>query len=332
MKIMGLDSCADTMVGDAMRRGLSGGEQKRLTTAEMIVGPSKALFLDEISTGLDSSSTYQIVSCLQQLAHTTESSVVVSLLQPASETYDLFDDVILMAEGKTVYHGPRRNILDFFKGCGFTCPERKSIADFLQEVLSRKDQEQYWSYWHEQYAYMTVDQFVEKFTSSQIGQKLINELSMPLESSEGLKNALSFTKYSLSNFELFKACLSRELLLMRRNSLVYIVKSTQLALIAIIAGTVFLRTRMGVDTVHASYYMGALFYALILTLVNGFPELIIVLSRMQVFNKQRDYNFYPSWAYAIPAAPLKIPISLAESLTWTCITYFLIGYSPEALR
>lgn len=100
----------------------------------MIVGPTKALFMDEISTGLDSSTTFQIVTCLQQLAHITESTVVVSLLQPAPETYDLFDDIILMAEGKIVYQGPRSQILLFFEECGFKCPERKGAADFLQEV------------------------------------------------------------------------------------------------------------------------------------------------------------------------------------------------------
>lgn len=103
----------------------------------MIVGPSKALFMDEISTGLDSSTTYQIVKCLQQMAHITESTVVVSLLQPAPETYNLFDDVILMAEGKTVYHGSRMHILDFFEECGFKCPARKGAADFLQEVHTK---------------------------------------------------------------------------------------------------------------------------------------------------------------------------------------------------
>lgn len=102
----------------------------------MIVGPTNALFMDEISTGLDSSTTYQIVTCLQQFAHITESTVVVSLLQPAPEIYELFDDIILMAEGKIVYHGPRSHILDFFEECGFKCPKRKGAADFLQEVLS----------------------------------------------------------------------------------------------------------------------------------------------------------------------------------------------------
>lgn len=118
-----------------MRRGISGGQKKRLTTGEMIVGPTKALFMDEISNGLDSSTTYQIVACLQQLAHITDATILISLLQPAPETFDLFDDVILMAEGKIVYHGPRTDILPFFQSCGFKCPQRKGVADFLQEVI-----------------------------------------------------------------------------------------------------------------------------------------------------------------------------------------------------
>lgn len=101
---------------------------------EMIVGPTNTLFMDEISTGLDSSTTFQIVTCLQQLAHITEATVLVTLLQPAPETFDLFDDLILMAEGKIVYHGPRSHVLQFFEHCGFKCPERKGAADFLQEV------------------------------------------------------------------------------------------------------------------------------------------------------------------------------------------------------
>ena len=106
-----------------------------LQSGEMIVGPSKALFMDEISTGLDSSTTFQIVSCLQQLAHISESTILVSLLQPAPETYELFDEIILMAEGRIVYHGSKSCIMSFFESCGFKCPERKGAADFLQEVL-----------------------------------------------------------------------------------------------------------------------------------------------------------------------------------------------------
>lgn len=101
----------------------------------MIVGPPKAFFMDEISTGLDSSTTCQIVTYFQQLVHIKDATVLLSLLQPAPETFELFDDIILMAEGKIVYHGPRIDALKFFQDCGFKCPERKGVADFLQEVI-----------------------------------------------------------------------------------------------------------------------------------------------------------------------------------------------------
>lgn len=117
-----------------MRRGISGGQKKRVTTGEMMVGGAEAFLMDEISTGLDSSTTYQIVNCLRQYVKIMMSTMVVSLLQPAPEVFQLFDDVILISEGCLIYNGPREFILEFFESMGFKCPERKGVADFLQEV------------------------------------------------------------------------------------------------------------------------------------------------------------------------------------------------------
>jgi ABC-type multidrug transport system ATPase subunit len=102
----------------------------------MLVGPARALFMDEISTGLDSSTTYQIVNSLRQTIHILGGTAVISLLQPAPETYNLFDDIILLSDGQIVYQGPRENVLEFFEFMGFRCPARKGVADFLQEVCS----------------------------------------------------------------------------------------------------------------------------------------------------------------------------------------------------
>lgn len=90
--------------------------------------------MDEISRGLDSSTTYQILKCLQEIVHLTEATVLISLLQPSPESFDLFDDIILLSEGHIVYQGPCQHVLHFFQTCGFNCPDRKGIADFLQEV------------------------------------------------------------------------------------------------------------------------------------------------------------------------------------------------------
>ncbi|KAG6408667.1 hypothetical protein SASPL_131685 [Salvia splendens] len=302
LKILGLDICADTLFGDAMKRNIWWPE-KRLTTGEMIVGPTKALFMDEISNGLDSSTTYQIVCCLQQLAHISDATIVVSLLQPAPETFDLFDDVILMGEGKTVYHGPRSDVLEFFRNCGFGCPERKGVADFLQEVISKKDQEHYWLETRQPYTYVSVDMFAMKFKESAHGKNLTRELSVPFDKSNSHKSAISFSVYSLSRWTLFRACMSREFLLMKRNVFMYVFKISSVSLICSLSSLLLWNARALHDYSKASSFL-----------------------------QTKDLNFYPAWAYAIPATILKIPMSLLEALIWTCLTYYVIGFSPEAGR
>ncbi|TQD69284.1 hypothetical protein C1H46_045183 [Malus baccata] len=220
LKILGLDICADIMVGDDMRRGISGGQKKRVTTGEMLVGPAKAFFMDEISTGLDSSTTFQIVKFMRQMVHIMEVSMVISLLQPAPETYDLFDDIMLLSEGQIVYHGPRENVLEFFEYMGFKCPDRKGVADFLQEVTSKKDQEQYWFKKNQPYRFVSVSDFVRAFTTFHVGQRLVEELRVPYDKRSVHPAALVTDKYGISNMELFKACFAREWLLMKRNSFV----------------------------------------------------------------------------------------------------------------
>lgn len=110
-------------------------------TGELLVGPARVLFMDEISNGLDSSTTHQIIMYMRHSTHALEGTTVISLLQPSPETYELFDDVILMSEGQIIYQGPRDEVLDFFSSLGFTCPDRKNVADFLQEVRFIKDYE-----------------------------------------------------------------------------------------------------------------------------------------------------------------------------------------------
>ncbi|KAG0452467.1 hypothetical protein HPP92_025131 [Vanilla planifolia] len=333
MKVLGLDICADIVVGDEMRRGISGGQRKRLTTGEMLAGPARALFMDDISTGLDSSTTFQIVKFIKQMVHVTEGTVLVSLLQPAPETYELFHDLILLSEGQIVYQGPRENVLEFFEFMGFRCPERKAVADFLQEVTSRKDQEQYWYREDQPYSYISVSNFSNSFKSFVIGEQIEEYLRIPYDKSMTHPAALAKKKYGMSNWELCKACFAREWLLMKRNSFVYIFKATQLTIMALITLTLFLRTNMHHETISdgVSYY-GALFFSLLNVMFNGLAELALTVYRLPVFYKQRDFLFYPSWAFGLSYVVVKIPISLLESGIWIAITYYGIGFAPSASR
>ncbi|XP_027349846.1 pleiotropic drug resistance protein 1-like isoform X2 [Abrus precatorius] len=333
LRILGLEVCADTFVGNAMLRGISGGQRKRVTTGEMLVGPAKALFMDEISTGLDSSTTFQIVNSLKQYVHILKGTEVISLLQPAPETYNLFDDIILLSDSHIVYQGPREHVLEFFESMGFKCPERKGVADFLQEVTSRKDQEQYWTQKDVPYRFITAKEFSEAHQSFHVGRSLGEELATEFDKSKSHPAALTTKKYGVGKWELLKACLSREYLLMKRNSFVYTFKLCQLAVLAIIAMTIFLRTEMHRDSVtHGGIYSGALFYGVVVIMFNGLAELSMVVSRLPVFYKQRDYLFFPSWVYALPAWILKIPMTFVEVGVWVFLTYYVIGFDPYVGR
>ncbi|CAB4299305.1 unnamed protein product [Prunus armeniaca] len=333
LKILGLDICADVLVGDEMRRGISGGQKKRLTTGEMLVGPAKAFFMDEISTGLDSSTTFQIIQFMRQMVHIMDVTMIISLLQPAPETFELFDNIILVSEGHIVYQGPRENALEFFESVGFKCPERKGVADFLQEVISRKDQEQYWFKKNEPYRYISALEFSDYFKNFHIGQNLSEELGNPYDRSKTHPAALSKKMYAISNWELFKACFAREWLLMKRNSPLYVFKTTQITIMSIISMTVFWRTEMKHGRLEdGGKFYGALFFSLINVMFNGMTELAMTIFRLPVFFKQRDLLLHPAWAFCLPISVLRIPVSLIESGIWIILTYYTIGFAPAASR
>ncbi|KAH9321631.1 hypothetical protein KI387_016270, partial [Taxus chinensis] len=333
LKLLGLDICADTIVGNQMHRGVSGGQKKRVTTGEMLVARPKALFMDEISTGLDSATTFQIIKCLRQIVRVLDGTMLISLLQPAPETYELFDDIILLSEGEIVYQGPREYVLEFFEFMGFKCPDRKGVADFLQEVTSRKDQEQYWVDKSKPYHYISVKEFADAFHSFHVGKCLIEELSHPYDKTKNHPAALTSTKYGVSRMNMLKACFSREVLLMKRNSFVYIFKTGQIAVVGAITMTLFLRTEMHQRSINdGNLYMGAMFFSLVHMMFNGFPEMSMMIGRLPVFYKQRDLLFYPAWAYALPTWIVKIPLSLLEAVILVSITYYVIGFAPEVHR
>ncbi|KAJ0078877.1 hypothetical protein Patl1_24250 [Pistacia atlantica] len=250
---------ADTMVGDDMRRGISRGRKRRLTTGEMVVVPTKALFMYEISNCIDSSTAYQIVACLQQLVHITDATLLISLIQPASETFELFHDIILMAEGKVVYQGPYDQVVEIFKDCGFRCPQRKCVADFLQENSRNL---------------LLAGSLMRIFNCRMINPK------------------------------------AKRMLFPSMNLL-------QIIIIATITMTIF--ADFDIDVFHATCYMDALFFGLIILLVDCILELSLTTARLPVFFKQKESCFYPAWAYVIPASLFKIPLLVTESVTWTCL-------------
>uniref|UniRef100_A0A453RPU4 ABC transporter domain-containing protein n=2 Tax=Aegilops tauschii subsp. strangulata TaxID=200361 RepID=A0A453RPU4_AEGTS len=332
IKILGLSECADTLVGDEMRRGISGGQKKRATIGEMLVGLARCFFMDDISTGLDSSTTYEIVKFLQQMAHLMDLTVVISLLQPPPETLELFDDIILLCEGQIVYHGPRENATGFFEIMGFKCPSRKNVADFLQEVTSKMDQKQYWIGDENKYQYRSIEKFAESFRSSYLPRPAKDDLCRTNNTGKREEILTSATR-RISRWNIFKACFSREVLLLKRNSPLHIFKTVQITVMALVISTVFLRTNMNHKTVlDANKYMGSLFMAVVIVNFNGMTEIGMTIKRLPTFYKQRELLALPGWALLSSVFLISLPMSLLETGLWTSLTYYVIGYAPSFLR
>ncbi|CAI5480132.1 unnamed protein product [Closterium sp. Yama58-4] len=334
LKILGLDICADTVVGNEMLRGISGGQKKRVTTGVSLVGPKQVLLMDEISTGLDSSTTFLITRCLRHLTHLHAATTLVALLQPAPETYELFDDVMLLSEGHVVFHGPREQVVPFFNQLGFECPERKGEADFLQEVTSMKDQGQYWKGGPggQPYHYVPAQAFEAAFKETQIGKATAAHLSVPYPKEKSPPGALAHKRNALPTSEMFLAVFEREFLLMKRNAFLYVAQTIQIILIALVTMTVFFRTTLDISLQDGNYYLGAIFFGLIMMLFNGFTELTLLVMRLPIFYRQRDTFLYPAWAWEVPMELLSLPFSAWASIIWTAVTYYVIGFAPEPGR
>jgi hypothetical protein len=135
--MMGLTECADTIVGSPAVRGVSGGQRRRVSVAEMLMGNPRALLMDEITSGLDASTAFSVCASLGRWATLMRGSVTMALQQPAPEIVDLCHRIILMREGHIVFSGSQTELRHFVREVtGKEVPRDKPIADWALNWLS----------------------------------------------------------------------------------------------------------------------------------------------------------------------------------------------------
>ncbi|KAJ9151833.1 ABC-2 type transporter [Pleurostoma richardsiae] len=135
-KQLGIYHIRDSLIGseEGKGRGISGGEKRRVGIAcELVTSPS-ILFLDEPTSGLDAYNAYNVIECLVTLAKDYKRTVIFTIHQPRSNIVALFDRLLLLAQGKTVYSGPFHQCQEYFDRVGFPCPPGFNIADYLVDL------------------------------------------------------------------------------------------------------------------------------------------------------------------------------------------------------
>jgi len=347
---LGLDHVADTFVGNDNVRGVSGGQRRRVTVGEMMTYQAPVLCGDEISTGLDAASTYDIVNSLQRLAKTFSTLRVFSLLQPSPETFALFDEVVLLSEGMIIYAGPILDAVKYFRMLGFERPDTMDDADFLQAVATAEDSALYYKGPN---ACPTPKDLADSFAASEWGDRIQNDLESPLthdwskgncdvkvpdeeeggaaepkSSPSGAKSMVGcegFKKQYANSFgrSLFLN-IKRQFTIWKRDIRFIRANAIKNVIMGISVGGVFYQT-----TNTASIF-GVLFQGMLFIMLGAMTSAPGQLDDRPIFYRHSDANFYPTASYVFGLIIALMPQTLMDTFTFATILYFMVGLANTA--
>eukprot|EP00934_Nitzschia_sp_Nitz4_P005895 Nitzschia sp. Nitz4//scaffold51_size120721//34259//39017//NITZ4_003720-RA/size120721-snap-gene-0.33-mRNA-1//-1//CDS//3329553841//5885//frame0 len=339
---LGLSHVRDTFVGDTTIRGVSGGQRRRVTVGEMMVGSPPVLLADEISNGLDASSTFDMIQCLIQLSKDYLRTRVVSLLQPSPETVALFDEIILLAEGRILYAGPVSRVEDYFAELGYEAPPYVDVADFLQLLSNPADCDALFNPPPEiaevQKEPYTTKQLADLFRESVYGQRIKDSLDLPhhyvwSSSHKGVQVADEATmlddgrykrKFANSVFRSTYLNLKRNLMLWMRDRRVLIANAAKNIIMGISVGGVFYQTE-DAQSIFGVLFQGMMFIMLgAMTVAPGF------IDERPVYYKQADANFFSAYPFVIGKAMSKLPQTMMDCFAFGTILYFMVGFANTA--
>jgi ABC-type multidrug transport system ATPase subunit len=315
LKSLQIDHVADTFVGNELVRGVSGGQRRRVTAGEMMMNTTPVLCGDEISNGLDASSTFEIVNTLMHTGRVRNRVSVISLLQPSPETVALFDEVIVIAEGKILFAGPVHDVEEYFASLGYHAPAQMDIADFLQ-VISSPDGAKVFrpsaqlSQQRGTVQPYTIDELAQEFANSGIGKNIkaeIGETAIAPNTQNGdrpgshLDGSRYKAKYANNFFRSMWLNLKRELTIWRRNKRVLIANTIKNVIMGVSVGGVFFQTDDPVSI------LGVLFQGMLFVMLSGMAVAPGFVDERIVFYKHADANFFSAFPFVVAKALSKLP-------------------------
>lgn len=136
---LGLRSVAGNTVGTPIKRGISGGQKRRVTIGCSLVSMPHILFLDEPTSGLDIHTAYEVMSSILRFSRQYNIAVAATIHSPNWDIFQLFSNVMLLAKGHTVYFGSPFGVTDYMEELGQPCPHLTNPADHMLRIVSDED-------------------------------------------------------------------------------------------------------------------------------------------------------------------------------------------------
>lgn len=326
---LGLRQALETKVGNGFVRGISGGERKRTSIAEVLVGASPLQCWDNSTRGLDSANALQFAQTLRHFTTNTGSVAIVTLYQASQEVYNTFDKVTLLYEGRQIFFGSTDSAKTYFTNLGFICPERSVTADFLSSLTNPL--ERIIKKGYESRVPRTSDEFARIWTNSLEREKLAEEIniyetSFPLDRKslpKGSESSLErrSSPYKISYYDQVILCLTRSFQRLMNDLAPSISSLAGNAIVSIILGTMFYNMP---DDTSSFFGRGVLLFFTILT--NTFLaafEGVQLWDQRPIVEKHFHYAFYRPSADAIASMLCDLPNKLLLTASFNIPFYFL---------
>ncbi|KAK9454812.1 ABC-2 type transporter-domain-containing protein [Dipodascopsis uninucleata] len=335
MAMLGLTHTINTKVGDDFIRGISGGERKRVSIAEAMLGGAPLQCWDNSTRGLDSATALAFIRNLKLFATTAQTTSLVSLYQASQDAYDEFDKVIVLYEGRQIFFGSTRVAKQFFLDMGFDCPARQTTGDFLTSLTNPAERiiRPGW----ENRVPRTADEFAQRWKESAYRQEIVQEINdfnaeYPI-SGPNLGDFIKYRKasqsdhisvkssYTISIPMQIKICITRGFQRLRGDMSLFFFSVFGNVTLGLIIASAFYNLR---EDSGSFYSRGALlFFTVLMNAMSSALEMLNLYAQRSIVEKHTRYAFYHPSSEAIASMLCDLPTKLTYSVAYNLVIYLM---------
>lgn len=343
LKMYNIEHTKDTIVGNPFVRGVSGGERKRVSIAEMMVTSACVCAWDNTTRGLDASTAVDYARSLRIMTNIYQTTTFVSLYQASENIYAQFDKVMVIDEGRQVFFGPAHEARAYFEGLGFKEKPRQTTPDYLTGCTDPFERE-YKPGRSEANAPSSTESLARAFEESKFSKDLSEEMMLyrkQLEREKQIytdfetahrdakrKHTPKSSVYGTPYYRQIWALMQRQFLIKWQDKFTLVVSWITSVVIAIIIGTVWLnqpKTSAGAFTRG-----GVLFISLLFNAFEAFGELASTMIGRPIVNKHRAYTFHRPSALWIAQIIIDLMFASIRIFVFSVMVYFMCDLIRDA--
>ncbi|KAK4175032.1 P-loop containing nucleoside triphosphate hydrolase protein [Triangularia setosa] len=324
LESFGLMEQRDVVVGTATKKGLSGGQKRRLGVAkEVITGPG-VVFLDEPTSGLDARGGWEVVRYLKRIARENNLIIVASIHQPSTATFNLFDKLLLLSEGKTHYFGPVEGLSEYYEGqMGMALPWHVNPAEWLLEQVNIDYAED------KELARGRLEEMQLGWERSELKRRLDEDVAAAEKGGDKLVLGDDETKEKNPGMaSVVMTLVHRSFIKSYRDVVAYGIRLAMYTGLAIMMGTVWLRLPATQDSIIP--FTNSIFYGSAFLSFMAVAYCPAYLEDYNQYTKEKRNGLYGATAMTLSNFLVGTPYLFLISVVFSVISYWLSNFQPTA--